>query len=129
MISLQIVIPRMKTDLQPAITKSLWQSAQLVRNDAVDLAPFKTGNLRRSITEFATSRTVEVWSNLEYARIHEFWWTIVPKNAPYLVFKIWWKLIGTKKSVIKAKPYLKPALEKNADEIVNIFTRNIAQII
>lgn len=129
MISLQIVIPRMKTDLQPAITKSLWQSAQLVRNDAVDLAPFKTGNLRRSITEFATSRTIEVWSNLEYARIHEFWWTIVPKNAPYLVFKIWWKLIRTKKSVIKAKPYLKPALEKNADEIVNIFTRNIAQII
>ena len=129
MISLQIVIPRMKTDLQPAITKSLWQSAQLVRNDAVDLAPFKTGNLRRSITEFATSRTIEVWSNLEYARIHEFWWTIVPKNKPYLVFKIWWKLIRTKKVVIKWKPYLKPALEKNADEIVNIFTRNIAQII
>ena len=129
MISLQIVIPRMKTDLQPAITKSLWQSAQLVRNDAVDLAPFKTGNLRRSITEFATSRTIEVWSNLEYARIQEFWWTIVPKNKPYLVFKIWWKLIRTKKVVIKWKPYLKPALEKNADEIVNIFTRNIAQII
>lgn len=129
MISLQITIPRLKTDLQPAITKSLWQSAQLVRNDAVDLAPFKTGNLRRSITEFATSNTIEVWSNLEYARIQEFWWTIVPRNKPYLVFKIGWKLIRTKKSVIKWKPYLRPALEQNADEIVNIFTRNIAQII
>ena len=60
MISLQITIPRLKTDLQPAINKALWQSAQLVRNDAVDLAPFKTGNLRRSITEFATSNTIEI---------------------------------------------------------------------
>lgn len=60
MISLVLNLPKIKTDVQPAITKSLWQSAQLVRRSATKKAPYKTGNLRRSITEIASGNGIEV---------------------------------------------------------------------
>ena len=129
MISLTVRIPKINTDIQPAITKSLRQSAQLVRRSATQLAPYRTWTLRRSITEFATGNSIEVGSNLIYARIHELGWIITPKNKPYLTFKIKGKRVRTKKVVIPKRPYLTPALKNNVNEILNIFTRNLAQFI
>ena len=71
MINLVVRVPNIKSNVQPAITKSLRQSAQLVRRTATQLAPYKTGTLRRSIMEYATGNSIEVGSNLKYARIHE----------------------------------------------------------
>ena len=129
MISLTVKIPKINADIQPAITKSLRQSAQLVRRSATQLAPYKTWTLRRSITEFATGNSIEVGSSLIYARIHELGWIITPKNKPYLVFKIKGKWIRTKKVVIPKRSYLAPALEKNVQAILNIFTNNLSKFI
>lgn len=129
MISVEVYVPEIKTDLSEPIKKSLWQSSLLVRTDASKIAPYKTWTLRRSLTEKVYNNKAIVWTNLVYARIHELWWTILPKNKPYLVFKVWWKLIKTKKVTIKARPYLKPALEKNQDKIGRIFKENIANFI
>lgn len=129
MISLKVTIPKIETNLQPAITRSLWQSAQLVRRTASQLAPYKTGNLRRSITEFASWNTIEVWSRLVYSAIHEFGGTITPKKWNYLTFKIGNKRVRTKKVNIPARPYLRPGLENNINEIVKIFTQNIQNLI
>lgn len=129
MISLIVRIPKIKTNVQPAITKSLWQSAQLVRRTATQLAPYKTGTLRRSVTEYATGNSIEVGSNLRYARIHELGWVITPKTKPYLVFKYKGRWVKTKRVVIPKRPYLAPALQNNKQEILNIFTRNLTQYI
>jgi hypothetical protein len=37
--------------------------------------------------------------------------------------------VRTKKVTIKARPYLKPALEQNQDKITKIFADNIASFI
>lgn len=125
MINISIRIPNIKTNIQPAIQKSLWQSAQLVRRSAIQKAPHKTGALRRSIVETGGNNQIEVWTNLIYAPIHEFWWTIYPKNWKYLIFKMNGKLIRTKRVVIPKRPYLWPALEENKNEILSVFTRNL----
>lgn len=65
------------------------------------------GHLRDSITHLATSRNVEVGSNLIYARIHQLGGTIVPKAAPALSFKLPdGELVHIMKVVIPARPYL-----------------------
>lgn len=71
MISVEITTPKFPMDLQPAINKSLRQSALLVRTDASKRAPFKTGTLRRSLVEKVYSNKALVGTNLIYARIHE----------------------------------------------------------
>lgn len=129
MIRMTVIIPKIDWNLKAPIKKSLWQSAQLVRNTAVDLVRYRTWALRRSITERATDNSIEVWSDLIYAWIQERWWTITPKNWPYLIFKVWWKRVKTKRVTIKWKPYMKPALERNTDKIVNIFNTNIMKAI
>lgn len=129
MISVEVVAPTVMTDLRVPINKSLWQSSLLVRKDASKNAPFKSGTLRRSLTEKVYSDKAIVWTNVVYARIHELWWTILPKKWPYLTFKVWWKRVRTKKVNIKARPYLKPALEDNISSIGRIFAENIANFI
>ncbi len=129
MISITIKVPQIKSNLAWYMRTSLMQSWMIVRRTATQKAPYKTGNLRRSITDFATSNSIEIWSRLEYAPIHEFWWVITPKNAKALVFKVWWKFVRVKKVVIPKRPYLLPALQENKDEIIKIFTRNLEKYI
>jgi phage gpG-like protein len=129
MISIEVKAPTVQTDLRQPINKSLRQSALLVRRDASKNAPFKSGTLRRSLTEKVYSDSAIVWTNVVYARIHELWWTITPKKWPYLTFKVWWRWVRTKKVTIKARPYLKPALEDNIKAIGRIFAENIVNFI
>jgi len=60
MISVEIKVPTMNTNIQPAVQKSLWQSSLIVRRDASRNAPFLTGTLRRSIKEIVTPYKAEV---------------------------------------------------------------------
>jgi len=59
---------------------SLFRIGQDVRSEAGTIAPYKTGNLRRSLTSIADKNAIfeqrkniiEVGSNLKYARAQEF---------------------------------------------------------
>lgn len=88
-----------------------------LRNDAVKNAPYKTGNLRRSITMepgLPTSH-VTVGSNLVYARIHDVGGDIEAKSAKYLTFKVNGQWVKVKKVHIRPTRgvgYLTPAFEK-----------------
>lgn len=71
MISVEVVAPTVQTDLRLPINKSLRQSSLLVRTDASKNAPFKSGTLRRSLTEKVYATKAIVGTNVVYARIHE----------------------------------------------------------
>ena len=71
MISVEVESPTVMTDLRIPINKSLRQSALLVRKDASKNAPYKSGTLRRSLTEKVYSDRAVVGTNVVYARIHE----------------------------------------------------------
>lgn len=90
-----------------------------------------TGNLRDSITRVIGlgGAAVEVGTNLKYGRIHQYGGEIVPKAAPYLVFKAadgsW---VRTKKVTIPARPYLGFNAQDRAD-VVEILNDRIAEVI
>ncbi|MFO1038149.1 MAG: phage virion morphogenesis protein [Geminicoccaceae bacterium] len=89
------------------------------------------GNLRDSITRVIGlgGASVEVGTNLKYARVHQFGATITPKAAPYLVFKLadgsW---VRTKKVTIPARPYLGFNATDRAD-VIEILNERIAEVI
>jgi len=76
------------------------------------------GNLVNNITVRREGKSVlvGVWGVI-YAAIHEFGGLIFARNKPFLVFQIDGKWIKTKKVVMPARPYLRPALDENLDEI------------
>ncbi|OGM05591.1 hypothetical protein A2125_02225 [Candidatus Woesebacteria bacterium GWB1_43_5] len=80
-----------------AIDLSLKKAVLLVQNQAKVLSPYKTGTLRRSITNLVTGESGLVGSDVIYARVREF-------NT-------------------RSKPdgYLRPALKENSDAIRQIF--------
>lgn len=102
-----------------AIEIGLRRCGDQLRNDAGKNAPYKTGNLRRSITrEMVGSTKVIVGSNLEYARIHDEGGDIFPKTKKYLHFPVNGRWVRVKKVHIpkyQGKGYLTPAFNKLVD--------------
>lgn len=102
-----------------AIEIGLRRCGDQLRNDAGNLAPYKSGNLKRSITmEMVGSTKVIVGSNLEYARIHDEGGDILPKTKPYLMFQVNGHWVRVKKVHIpkyNGKGYLTPAFNKLVD--------------
>lgn len=98
--------------------------ALLVQNDAKEMAPYRTGTLKRSIhTEVEGDghmAEATVGTNEIYAAQVEFGGTITPKNAKMLH---WVDKSGQHhfaKSVTQpARPYLRPALDQNMDAAAN----------
>ena len=82
------------------------------------------GHLANSITvtskNTGSGAVAEVKPNREYARIHEFGGTIVPRKARML----YWRdpdtgeLRAAKRVTIPARPYLRPAVEDHKEEII-----------
>lgn len=67
-------------------------------------------------------------SEVEYAGIHEFGGVINAKNAKYLRFKTFDGSWHSVKSVtIPARPYLKPAAEKEQPRIAEMLAKRFAQ--
>lgn len=86
-----------------AINDSLRQSALIVQNRAKISAPYKTGNLRRSIThKIDNGVTAKVGTDVVYARVREYNTKRLPNG------------------------YLRPALNDSQKEIVEIFEKNIS---
>lgn len=97
--------------------------AEVIRTQAAMNAPYKLGNLRRSIHTLkidSSGSTVwyEVGSNLNYAAIQEFGGTIKAKKGRLLVFEIDGQLIFTKQVEIPAQPYLRPAFDEKKVEAI-----------
>jgi len=90
-------------DLKKSIVRSLNEAALLVQNAAKLNAPFKTGNLRRSITNLVdTGREFAlVGTDVIYAAVREF------------------------KTYSRPEGYLRPALKDNKDKIAKVFEENI----
>lgn len=86
-----------------AIDNSLRQSALIVQNRAKITSPYKTGNLRRSITHKIDSGvSAKVGTDVVYARVREYNTKRLPNG------------------------YLRPALAESQKEIVEIFEKNIS---
>lgn len=129
--------------MREAIIKSLEQSAILVQSDAKRLAPFgNTGLLGNSI-QFVVDKqnlTAKIFTPVKYAPYVEFGTSahiIRPKNGKALA---WGKKIGKTKSGVDKrefvykevkhpgtteKPFMRPALDNNLENIKNIFAKNI----
>jgi phage gpG-like protein len=83
-----------------------------------------------SVSDNGTDVVGSLFSDCIYAPTHEFGADIYPKTKKYLVFegkygKYRGKIYFLKKVHIKKRPFLAPALEKNADEIANIISETI----
>lgn len=90
----------------------------------------RTGKLRKSIQKGPYRQWTpgsygeqKVYSNLIYARVHEYGATIRPKRGPYLVFRLWnfsdttaptgpW--VRARQVVIPPRPFLGPAAQDAA---------------
>jgi phage gpG-like protein len=89
----------------------------------------KTGTLRRSIESFVYKRADDfigvLYSNMIYARIHELGGEITPVRKKFLKYNLKGKTIFSKKSVIPARPYIRPALEENIDSLSKIIAKEL----
>lgn len=90
----------------------------------------QTGALVNSITvteekKEKTFAEVGVGTNIVYARIHEVGGIITPVTAPKLVFEIDGELIFAGAVHIPARPYLRPAIDENEDDIVKVVETEI----
>ena len=127
--------PEAIKDFDQAMFKSLFQSANLVLNDAVTgLIAVDTAQLKGSLTKIVDKNTAVVGTNDEKAPWIEF--GTRPHKAPFEPIKQWvnrkgidpkaawpiWKKIATKGT--KAKPFLLPALTGNIRKIIAIFAKN-----
>lgn len=107
----------MPEKLHAALALSVDQSALEVMDQAKILAPYKSGNLRRSITKAilpsSNGLAQAVGTDVVYAAIHEFG-----------------GMAGRNRSVrIPARPYFRPAIAQKQSTIKSIFERNIAQVV
>lgn len=105
--------------LEQAVEIGMMNIALYGQRRARELAPFKRGILRNSITwehQFTPDvKRVRVGTDLPYAAIHEFGGTIRPKNKKVLAFKVGGKMVFAKKVVIpkyKKRGYFAPTVEE-----------------
>ena len=114
---------------------ALRRAGDELRNDAVRNAPYKTGNLRRSITmePGLPSTHVTVGSNLVYARIQDVGGEIIPKKKKYLRFQVNGQWVTTKRVHVppsRGIGYLTPAFEKLiAGRVDKIFMEEINNVL
>lgn len=120
---LRAAIDKIGDEFERELEAAVRSGALIVQNNAKSRAPYRTGNLRRSIHMETTERSrehvqVEVGTDLEYAAIHEFGGVITPKKAKALHFFIGAKAIFTRAVHMPARPYLRPALDENKAKII-----------
>lgn len=105
--------PEIAANLPNAADDITGKAAFDIEANAKTRAPFRDGNLRNSIQSqrTGTARWI-VGTNVEYAAMQEFGGTIVPRRAPYLVFRGRdGGLVFAKSVTIPAQPYMTPAAE------------------
>ncbi len=126
---------RLGDNLPKAVEGSMRKSMLFLQRETVSkklsgqVLKRQTGRLASSITANVIKQGRGflgiLGSNVKYARIHEFGGTIVPKRAPFLVFKIGGRVIKTQKVKIPARPYLGPTFRQNRAKVKEIFRRSM----
>lgn len=122
--NLHALAKRMPSILEGCMLKA----CTIVRNDAIENAPSKTGELRRSI-DFVVDRSGTegiVFSNLRYAPYVEVGTGIhakrggrdTPWTYPYYKDQ---QVRFARTRGMKARPYLEPALQQNTTKIRQCF--------
>ena len=91
--------------LRSVVNLALHKSALIIQNTAKELSPYKTGNLRRSITNLIKGGSAYVGSDVVYARVREYNTKKIPDG------------------------YLRPALDRNEGRIEKIFEGAIEDLI
>lgn len=130
--------------IEGAISTALLRSGNEMRNKAIKLAPFKSGNLRRSITIRSGRRVVRVGTNVVYARIHDQGGsirahTITPRNGKFLRFVTKGGRVVFARKVrkparfqkkYKGRGFLTPAFREQADgKAQKIFSEEINAVL
>lgn len=137
--------------IENGVKRGLMQAAMIVAQRAQGKAPRDTGRLKRSIAAGQVEQVgsgrwaVSVGTNLEYAAIQEFGgdidpYPIFPKNKKALAFE-WpnapaelkpgkdgryvFKSVMHPGAVIKAQPYLRPAIKESEDIVKGLILKNI----
>jgi phage gpG-like protein len=90
-----------------------------------------TGRLRRSILYVADNAGVEIGTNLKYAPVHQFGATIIPKNGPFLAFKVFKATAGehfvlAKKVTVPARPFM-PISKDGALDLPPAWSRSVLE--
>ena len=103
--------------LRKALVLSVDQGALEIQNRSKELAPYKTGNLRRSITKSlipaSGGLSQRIGTDVVYAAIHEFGGVTGRGH----------------RTRIKARPYFRPAIKEKTPKIKQIFEKNIANAV
>lgn len=129
--------------VQNAVSVALFRCGNDMRNRAIDLSPYKTGNLRRSMTMQLGAKQVKVGTNLVYARIHDEGGTlpartILSRNGRFLRFVVGGKVVFAKKvrqparyqKPYKGRGYLTPAFnEMVKGDAQKIFSEEIEAVL
>lgn len=94
----------------------------------------RSGNLVSSVTVDAVQvsgnkASITFGPHTVYAAIHEFGGIIRATKAPYLVFEVNGQLVITKSVQIPARPYLRPAMDRHGDEMVEAAKRTLVRIL
>lgn len=105
-----------------------WQTAtgEAVVGQAKLLAPGpRSGRLANSIKWRRIKNGVEVFTNVIYAAIHEFGGVIKPVTKKMLSFEIDGKRVFTKRVVIPARAYMRPAVDVLRKDITRLWNKLI----
>lgn len=98
-----------------AVQRTLKKYAIKIERDAKRLAPVDTGRLRASIRHRVGNMSAEVLTDVEYAAFQEFG-TGRRGSTSGVETPDWYKYGNT--PGVKAQPYLRPAVEKNAKSLL-----------
>jgi HK97 gp10 family phage protein len=129
--------PNLNKIFDEAINIGLTKSAILVQADAIKKVPVKMGTLRKSIDRNIdeSKKTAEIFipensPASKYASLIELFGAKPHEILPRFKKALWWK--GLKYPIkrvyhpgFQARPFLRPALYDNKDNIVNIMTNEI----
>lgn len=117
---------KLAQELDPKyITKAMANACAMVRNDAVSLAPHRTGTLQRSIDFEVSTEGTEgiIYTNLEYAPYVEVGTGIYAtkgggRDTPWAYQDAdgWHITRG-----MRARPFMEPALQQNTSKIAECF--------
>lgn len=111
------------------LKRAMGKACSLVERTAKQLAPIDTGDLRRSITSRVEDdgETGVIYTPLEYAPYVEYGTGLFAekggRNTPWSYQDSegnWHTTSGQ-----KPQPYLRPALDRNREEIVKIFQEEV----
>lgn len=133
---LQAALTRAGVDAVPAMRTALGSAALIVQNAAKIKAPYRSGNLRRSIhhevTESSGSVEAIVGTDVEYAKHVEYGTGIHAENG--MGRKTPWRFKGgdgnwytTRGS--RPKPFLRPALAENREAVMREIRESIRKLL